>query len=298
MGVKLVVASGYEDLVRRLGLLDPRKAGGFARGELVTDSGSSRVFRFREPDPEGPLFYFKVYRYYRLRPLVTFTYRKSRARTEYESLAHLRSHGLPAVEPVAFGSHRVARVIRSCFLITRGAEGAVDLDAFLPAFFARPRDAAWRASRDRALSTLAGLVRRMHEADFFDHDLYFRNILVEPDSVATPSPRFWLLDHPKGEVIPGSRPLRRRLAQVFDLASLDKHAGDWFSRTQRLRFFRLYLGGAESESGARRLLDRIARLRAHMLRKRAWKLRQKSGRRSGKRGSRRWDAPAPGGPAG
>jgi tRNA A-37 threonylcarbamoyl transferase component Bud32 len=263
-------------MVRGLGLDDPRRARHFERGELVLDSGVSRVLRFRWPDEDGDLFYFKVYRYYRPRRMFTFTYRKSRTRTEFESLSHLRQAGIPAVEPVAYGSHRVARVIRSCFLITRGVEDSIDLARYLPAFFSRPRTPEWQRIKNQAIRDLAGMVRRMHASGFYDHDLYFRNILTR--DVEDGRLRFWFLDHPKGRVIPAARGRERHEARIYDLATLARRGPEFLSKTECLRFFLEATGNERCEGEARQLLHEVAELRKHMLEKQKRTLEKRAAR--------------------
>jgi hypothetical protein len=275
---KLRISPGYEELVRSLGLEDPALAPTVERGEVVTDSGSSRVQRFRE-HPEGPSYYFKVYRYYRLRPMITFFPRRSRARSEYEALVYLRAHGLPGAEPVAWGSCRLLfRLIRSCFVITRGIEGSQDLDVFLESFHREERDAGWWALRRRGLGDLADLVSRMHAVGFFDHDLFFRNILVRRG----PAPEdleIHFIDHPKARL--GVKSARaRRAAAIFDLACLDKHAPEYFSRSERLRFFKRYLGKQRLDSTDREMLREIAERRERLMAKRQAKLERRARRRA------------------
>lgn len=265
MATRVRTAPGYDDLVSRLGLDDPRRAPAFDRGEVVSASATSTVRRFLD-DATGRRFYLKVYRYPLRRPrrLFTFTYRRSRTRTEWESLLHLRAHDVPVVEPVAYGSHRVARVMRSCFLLTRESEGAVDGDTWLEEFHGRVRDDAWRERRRQVLADSADLVRRMHGADFFDYDLKFRNVLVDDDGRTV---SFELLDFPKGQIIPASRAAAQRRARVWDLATLDKHAPRWFSRTERLRWFRRY-AGRELDDDDRALLREVEAERVRLLAKR------------------------------
>ncbi len=215
----------------------------------------------------GSTWYLKVYRYRLRRPrrLLTFLYRKSRARTEYESLVHLRSHGVAAVEPVAYGSHRIGPFMRSCFLLTRGVEG-IEGDRYLEEFFARTRTEAWHQRRLRLLYVVSDLVARMHSSDLFHYDLKFRNIVVAESEGA--DYQVHLLDFPKGEVIPQRRRAARHGALVWDLACLDKYAPSYFSRSDRMRWFVRYLGRSV-DARSRPLLREIEALRGRMRRKSA-----------------------------
>lgn len=262
----------------RLGVGDPGKAPAFRRGEVVRQSGTRRVMRFRDPEPGGRLYYFKVYRYHRLVPMLYNSYRCDRACREFQALLALRRAGLPAPRPVACGAHRTLGLIRSCFLLTEGVEDARDLESFLRDLRVRRGSTEWRQLLTRGLGDLARLVARMHAADFFDRDLHLRNILVCGDPE---EPRFWFIDHPKAHSVPRSRPRARRRAVVHDLASLDENAERHLSRTDRLRFFLAYRGHRSADAEDRALLRDVAVEREHL----RGRLRRRAMRRTARRAS-------------
>jgi tRNA A-37 threonylcarbamoyl transferase component Bud32 len=260
-------------LVKALGLDVPSRVAAWSRGEVVSASSFVTVYRFRAPEAGGALFFLKVYRYRRIKRIVTSLWRRSHALVEDAALRHLRDVGLPAVEPVVAGSHRRGLVLESAYVLTRGVEGAVGLDAFLEGFFAGPRTPTWAVRRRRLLDDLADLVRRMHEAHFFHYDLKFRNILVRESEAGDLT--WFLIDFPKGRLISPRRTRAQRAARIWDLACLDKHAPRWFSRADRLRFFHRYREADRLSATDRDLVRRVGVLRCLM--------NAKSARKSGQR---------------
>ena len=106
----------------------------------------------------------------------------------------------------------------------------------------------------------------MHRAGYVDGDLHFRNVLVGTDRTA---PRFVFIDSPKG----ARRRIGLRRGIIHDLACLDKHAPQHFSRTDRRRFFRAWA----DETGLgddRALLDAIDRRVRELHRRRNRKLQR------------------------
>ena len=238
MGVTIEATCGADAMVRALGLDHPDRWGSFAAGGVVKESARGFVRKFRWPEPDGQVFYFKLYSPGRRWKQFRSAFRKDPATREIENLQWLRQHGFPAVLPIAWGCKRTAGVVRSSFLVTRGEAGIGWLDA-----------AAWELRRRRDLiAELGRLVRRMHDSGFYARDLYMRNVLVAADGRAgSAEPSFVLLDFPSAWIL-GSDDPRCGPAAVYDLATLDRGARLHFSVTDRARFLRSYLG--------RRRLDR------------------------------------------
>ena len=75
----------------------------------------------------GKTFVLKTYAYPFL-PRIRTGFRISKAEQEFNGLLHLSKLGIPAVEPVAFGTERTRLgFVRSCFLITVFVDGAANL---------------------------------------------------------------------------------------------------------------------------------------------------------------------------
>jgi tRNA A-37 threonylcarbamoyl transferase component Bud32 len=169
-----------------------------------------------------------------------FWLRKSKAKCEFDNYLTFQRLGVPSAEVIACGEERdgLGRLHRD-FIVTRAVPQARGLDDF---FRARPE---WRR-RGALLLELAAIVRRLHAADFFYHDLVWRNLLV---SDVNGEAKLFLIDCPRGGVARFGR--RRRLLR--DLASLDKSASQLCSRAERLRFLLLYLGKKRVDDEARAL---------------------------------------------
>jgi len=159
-----------------------------------------------------------------------FWLRASKARREFESYEIFARLSAPSAEPMACGEERDALGrVRRAFIITRAVPGACTLIDF---FRAQPS----RGERDLVLRELAGIVRRLHNENFFYHDLVWRNILVSRHG--TGAPKIFLIDCPRG----GFARFGSKRKQLRDLASLDKSASQFCTRSERLRFLQLYFG--------------------------------------------------------
>jgi hypothetical protein len=240
MGTTIDAAPGADAMIRELGLDHPGMWEAFAAGEKVNATNRGFVRRFSWPRTDGPAYYFKLYRLRRPWKVIRSAFRRDPARRERDNLAWLRAHGFSAVEPVASGCRRVARIVRECFIVTRAEPGLETLRALV----AEARASATpRAALREATKSLGGLVRDLHDAGFFARDLYFRNILCPREAVLGPGgdhPGFTFLDFPNASLLPPGDS-RRQAAAVWDLVSLyaDSRRLD-ASRTDRMRFLLAY----------------------------------------------------------
>jgi tRNA A-37 threonylcarbamoyl transferase component Bud32 len=192
------------------------------------------------PTPEGEAAAF--FKFYHLQSRSwSFCLRLSKSRREFENYAVFQRLGISAAEPIAWGEERgfLRRLLRN-FIITRAVPDACELDDYLAA-------APGRAYRDLLRRDLASMVRRMHSAGFYHHDLVARNVLVSCADAG--QPRLFLIDCPRGAF--ASFGGRRKALR--DLASLDKSAVRCCSRTERLRFLLEYLGKTHPDAEARAL---------------------------------------------
>lgn len=177
----------------------------------------------------------------------------SKVRREYENLARLRSWGLDAPTPVAYGEERSAGWLRRSFLVSEGIHDPQSLDIFIrdrvPALPAPERQPVCR----ELIQGLADYTRRLHEHGFVHHDFFWRNILLSGNSLA----RFFPIDSHKGRCWKTWMEMRSR---AKDLATLDAPAPSFFRRTERLRFFLVYRGHSRLTRDDKHLLRLILRL--------------------------------------
>jgi hypothetical protein len=170
-----------------------------------------------------------------------FWLRKSKAKTEFDNYLVFQRLGVAAAEPIACGEERDAmRRLHRDFIITRAVPKALGLDEW---FRRQPP----REQRQKLLLQLAGMLRRLHSANFFYYDLVWRNILVS--ETRGKEPKLFLIDCPRG----GVARVGRAHKVLRDLASLDKTASQLCSRTERLRFLRSYLATSQCDKAVRSL---------------------------------------------
>jgi hypothetical protein len=200
----------------------------------------------------GPGFYVKRYYYAgwrrRLRGMLRGTFfGLHRGRAEFRLLSEMRSLGLPAVRPVAYGARRAGHFVAACFLITEEVPGARNLTTFARDVITG-REPLSFAARALLVRRLARQVAELHTAGFAHGQLFWRNVLVRMQP--TGEPEFFFLD---------IRPRRggRRLARgghwwVHELGHMTASARPFTSRSERMRFLVEY-------HGTRRLLPDVKR---------------------------------------
>lgn len=261
MGQWLLIEPEYEDLLRKAGLadLDALLRGG--GGRRLRHSLRSNVYRVQLPQAEGRTLYIKSYR--EPWPRLRYLLRRSRAAKEWRVLRGLAGRGIPAARPVAVGERRRWGALLDAVLVTEEVPGTTDLETYAETFFARPPSRQRLQEKRRAVEALARFTRSMHRAGYLSRDFHWRNILIAADSG---QPRFFVIDNPRGLFLPSGR-LTRWLA-AGDLAALDLPAPHYLTRTDRLRFLKVYAGAARLRD-CRGLLERLLRRERPRSRRRA-----------------------------
>lgn len=208
------------------------------------------VQQTRMPLPDGRLLdvFYKQYEF--ARPAWKFIGRPSKARCEFQNYATFARLNIRCAEPIACGEDRDALGrLRRAFIVTRAIPSAQTLVEF----WSERR--APRRERIALIEQLARWTQRIHNESFFHHDLVWRNILANRDGKG--SPQLWWIDCPRGSFNTWS-PLRSR-KQLKDLASLDKSAAKFCTRTERLRFVKIYLDITRLTDAAKKLIrDELA----------------------------------------
>lgn len=116
--------------------------------------------------------------------------RPPKARLEFDNATALRSRGVPAIEPLAWGANDTLWPGQS-YLITRGVAAVPFLD-YLDGAFASLPPADQRATGHQLTVALAEFFARLHDAGIAHPDPHPGNLLLEMPACRVP--RFTLLD--------------------------------------------------------------------------------------------------------
>ncbi|MEH6686034.1 MAG: lipopolysaccharide kinase InaA family protein [Halopseudomonas sabulinigri] len=196
-------------------------------GELITSDPLSSVHKIWVGDR-----YYYLKRYTGAGKNLRRYIGRPRIQAEWENLLNFQAWGIPTAPVVAFGSERQGGAFVRGALITEELAETRDLADVAKAGDPRLHNRVWvrHVSRQIACAT-----RMMHDQGFTHNDLKWRNILVDE----RPNSRVYLIDCPGGTFWWGPM-LRYRV--IKDLACLDKLAKRYLSRSQRLAFYKDYLG--------------------------------------------------------
>lgn len=257
------ITPGYESLLREHCLDSVDAVYQCAAGDIITRSGSTEVRKvILGSGVKSETFFIKKYWISRPQQLWSGMFRGTlfgcpKARREYQNLALLRTMGLDAPEPVAFGEERKGGwLVRSC-LISKSVPTPLPLHHFIRDHLPTLRGAEAKQTRRTLIDNLALYTRRMHEHRFVHHDYFWRNILL----VGLSLEHFYLIDAHKGRVW-RSRSADR--VRASDLASLDAPAPHFFRRSERLRFFLRYRDHQTLDEQDKALIRESLRLAAPM----------------------------------
>jgi tRNA A-37 threonylcarbamoyl transferase component Bud32 len=148
----------------------------------------------------------------------------------------LRERCLPTPRPLAVLHRRRHGLQGEGYLLTEKLENAVDLHGWLATLETLPPSARLGPIRE-LIDQCARLIRELHRRRLTHRDLKAANLLVTGDT--SQRPQLWFID------LVGVRLQRRlpRARRVQNLARLNAsfHASNALTRTDRLRFLRIYL---------------------------------------------------------
>jgi tRNA A-37 threonylcarbamoyl transferase component Bud32 len=227
--------------------LDPAVAGelshdpdGPFRGpgvRFLKDSRSSTVVEMAVP--VGGVLRPVIYKRFRVTarrdPWVSLVRRSAALRSWV--LGHgLRERHLPTPRPLAVLHRRHGGRAHEGYLLTEKVPDAVDLHSFLAA----AGEGAERRSAVRAkVEQLARLVRELHRRGLSHRDLKASNVLVPRPGQPAPGFGAWLID--LVGVVRHRRLRRHRRVQNLARLNASFYHSDALTRTDRLRFLRVYL---------------------------------------------------------
>ncbi|MCP4993431.1 MAG: hypothetical protein GY934_06555 [Gammaproteobacteria bacterium] len=218
-------------------------------GQRVSGSPHSSCFRIELDD--GEVVYFKRYVYPPKR-WFEFLLRPGKAAVEAWAYATLQELGIPTLDVVAFGEQRFFGTLVASFIVTREVPYSQDLRRYgAEVWYHLPQEERQRTYREIA-GKLVEQVRTAHAANFFHHDLKWRNILLQQEGGnLTP---VWI-DAPRASRMP----IRRRRGAVVDLSGLARIAISLLSKYDRMRFVWNYLGSSRRPGDASRLYREVSR---------------------------------------
>jgi heptose I phosphotransferase len=171
---------------------------------------------------------------------------------ELANIERAAALGIAVPEPLVAGADR--RHACQSLLATRELAGYVPLHQYIPARFARLQNAHDRILKRGLIGRLADVARRLHAAHLFHRDFYLCHFFAR-ERPETPN-YFDLVLIDLGRLL-HSRLARWRVKDLAQLLYSSDLAG--ISRTDRLRFFKTYLGIARLDAPSRRLLRRVQR---------------------------------------
>jgi heptose I phosphotransferase len=217
------------------------------------DRHTARVSLLREGKPHAA--YLKLSSYSWVKNLVNavrkFTRQRGSLVHEYRNLVKLREIGVPSITPVAAGT-RVRGFRCESFLLTDALGPTVKLEDYVPGYFSRPFSKEQASEKRLLIENLAGLTRKMHDGGVNHRDYYLCHIHILPD--ASPWPKLFVIDLNRAD----RRGTVGTRWKVKDLAALNYSAPTGvFSQTDRLRFFKAYMGTGRLSKAQRGLIRRI-----------------------------------------
>ena len=229
------IAPEYRETITTLKLDHPKNWMNFSVQDIVMDR-TSETRRLAPPSPL-PGCYAKIYRYPRRDDRLRILLRggllgRSRGKVEHDNLQRLHAKGL-APRIIAFGQERSGGLLSASLLVVEEVVGALPMDTFI--FQKLPSMS--KSQRKIFIKTLAIFTRKMNQNRFVNSEYHWRNILVRQTD-----------DTFSIQVIDPSSSRRRYglIYPFFDLVTLDVCAPFFFTRTERLRFFKLYENSSDS----------------------------------------------------
>ena len=201
----------------------------------VFSSDTSRVHKFtvRFGGVERGV-YFKQYLCRSVWDFIKHLLRPSRARRAFKATLILEKNGFEAPAVVAMGEWKSDFFNRRNFLVTLEAENTKPIYQFIPEGQENLTKEQLRAKREliRAFGRTAG---RMHAAGIFHGDLKLVNVLARQEKNGW---RFFFIDNERTKKFYRLPPWLR----LKNLVQVNMHRTDGLTASDRMRFFKAYLG--------------------------------------------------------
>lgn len=225
-------------------------------GKIISRSSQSEIF---SQQIDGKTYFVK--RYFRSKGFASWL-GFSRLQVEARNQQWFNKMQIPAAAVVVYGEERCFLKTQRGVLITEGIDDVTDLDVIGQQDPQKFQNATWC---DALILRLANVVRTLHQNHFCHNDLHWRNILVQ-EGRGNSGPKIYLIDCPSGKRLFWPFLHYRKLK---DLASLDKFAPSYLSRTQRLRFFLAYRQVSKLAGEDKSMVSEILAHKANRLKRKA-----------------------------
>lgn len=212
-------------------------------GKIISKSSQSEIFSH---SIEGKPYFIK--RYFRSKNIGSWL-GFSRFQVESRNQLWFNKQGIPSARVVAVGEESFFLKTKRGVLITEGIQNVKDLLDIAKNSHEKLTNTEWR---NYLISQIADVTAKLHQNRFCHNDLHWRNILVQEDQ--NNKPRIYLIDCPSGKRLFWPL-LHYRI--IKDLATLDKKAPKYLTRTQRLRFFLAYRKTSKLSLEDKKLLREI-----------------------------------------
>jgi len=164
---------------------------------------------------------------------------------EIQNILLFKKASIPALEPVYFAVRKVEGDLRA-ILCSEALDGYEPLENLVK----RWSTEGWpdRKNRQRLMEAVASVMSRMHDHKIQHNCFYPKHIFVHFTEEVVD---IRIIDLEKAKV-----KTLRRFAEFRDLYTLNRHSFGW-SRTDRLRFFLIYLGRKHLDRDAKGLWRKI-----------------------------------------
>ncbi len=248
-GKVILVDPAWREKLARIGIAEGKSWNQLEPGQRVSGSPHSACFRVELDD--GDVVYFKRYVYPPKR-WFEFVLRPGKAGVEAWAYATLQQLGIPTLEVLAFGEHRILGSLAASFIVTREVPDSQDLSKYGPEIWYYLPAAERRRIYTDISDKLIAQMQKAHGSSFFHHDLKWRNILLQRDGDSFIP--VWI-DAPRASRMR----LRHRRGVVVDLSGLARIAISLLSKYDQMRFIWRYLGDSRQPGEASRLYGEVAK---------------------------------------
>jgi len=258
----------FKEPLRNLGLLEKNAVFTFEQGSELHKPGLGRRFRMRfETILAGRRIwlYLKRVRHPKISDqidrLLCGTVRHSLAWHERYMIKLLGQNRIPAPGVVGYAEKMLLSYEVAGALITQGLIGQ-SLEKYVPKHFSRTPDREELGRRRDWIRRLAYLIRRFHHAGFCHRDLYLAHIFIAFKKNGDPI--FFMIDLARVFKMNW----RKERWIVKDLGALNYSSPQkTISYTDRMRFFKVYLGvkklGKPEKKFLRKILKKSRRIARH-----------------------------------